>query len=62
MSCRIEKAKGVGFVADPMAKVSSEGVRPAAAMAEDLHDCHRVVVEHGGHIFRWELVGGVADE
>jgi hypothetical protein len=28
----------------------------------DLHDCHGIVVEDGGHIFRGEFVGGVRNQ
>lgn len=39
-----------------------ESLRRSGEWQENLHNSHSIVVEDGRNIFRWEFVGGVADE
>lgn len=54
----VEKAEGVGFIADPKGGQTEEG----KLSESHLHHSHGVVVENRGDILRGELVGCVRDE
>lgn len=67
LSSSIEEAERIRFIADPGFRFPSGGVLFSFSLGRgvvgnNLHHGHGVVVEHGGHIFRGELVGCVRDE
>lgn len=76
MSSGIKESEGVRFVTNPRASICvSLACKRSTAFDNvarrpywkdraclDLHDSYGIVVEHGRHVFRGELVGGVGDQ
>ena len=60
MSSSIEQAESVWFIANPV--VWCKQVIKLAKEKGYVHYGHGIVVENCRHIFRRELVGGIADE
>ena len=60
MTSSIEQAESVWFVANPVVWCKYES--QLAKGKRHVHYGHGIVVENCRHIFRRELVGGIADE
>lgn len=60
MSSSIEKAESVWFIANPVVWCKQDN--QLAKEKRYVHYGHGIVVENCRHIFRRELVGGIADE